>query len=378
MTTLLDQDDEDDIGFVPFRPIPAAVAHRVEDFPPLTLAQYRKIDAAAEKARADDDARNAQRERDDERLAQARLAHESFAVQMQRSGDMSDATRRQLKKYERAVKAIQDQNNATYRRRPDSFGPLLERIWSFLRNDGGRRYRDCPVLLDLGGESESVALKTIRAAIEDRKSEHEAAKAADVPLPDAERALVNAIERKARDGRIGFKACLRREEQTTGRRAPGTIRWPEDEEVWPDGGGRFTHDRANAMVVWLFKDQIIKRGLAELRDVASDDALSDSDRRARMAELDKQILELERQEEALIRVLEAKGTSVSRRNDASVLAVLGIEVDDGTRRKSDPDDFMSDDSDDDPRGDKWAKKRGAELDARAKKARKHRKGDWLG
>jgi hypothetical protein len=102
------------------------------------------------------------------------------------------------------------------------------------------------------------------------------------------------------------------------------------------------------------------------------------DKAERLAENDRRVTDRAYDEELAYRAAVAAGHAVQRRPKFPLMAALQIAFGNRPRKhKADPDDFMSDDSGDDARGDQWAAKRRAELDARTKKLRKHKR-DWLG
>lgn len=81
------------------------------------------------------------------------------------------------------------------------------------------------------------------------------------------------------------------------------------------------------LFAWLDPDRLIARLCAEV-DAHRNDAdaeMTDAARAARLAEIETEILALDRQEEALIEGAKAAGHDIQRRSSASPLALLGIE-----------------------------------------------------
>ncbi|WP_157140166.1 hypothetical protein [Roseibium aggregatum] len=76
--------------------------------------------------------------------------------------------------------------------------------------------------------------------------------------------------------------------------------------------------------VWLLSDEIKQKLSALIPD--DPDALSDEERTSILQQLAERRLNLERIEEALIEAASAEGRAIPRRPDASVEAILGIEV----------------------------------------------------
>jgi hypothetical protein len=94
--------------------------------------------------------------------------------------------------------------------------------------------------------------------------------------------------------------------------------------------GKTGSDQAAALLVWLFSDQIKERLRKELKAQRNKDTgslvLSAAEREHRLASIDKLILDKEREEEWLIRDAEQEGTTIPRRDKASPLAILGLQI----------------------------------------------------
>jgi hypothetical protein len=79
-------------------------------------------------------------------------------------------------------------------------------------------------------------------------------------------------------------------------------------------------------LAWLHGDAIKAQMAKDLRELADDEgAMSDAQKAQRIAELEAEILDLERTEEAIIEELEKSGP-IQRRDDASIFAVLGLKA----------------------------------------------------
>ncbi|MFD2185004.1 hypothetical protein [Rhodoplanes azumiensis] len=81
-----------------------------------------------------------------------------------------------------------------------------------------------------------------------------------------------------------------------------------------------------ALLAWVCKDQLLAaldREVAEISDDAA--ALSDAERAEALATIERDQLAVEREEEAIARQIEQTGSSVRRRVDADVRAVLMVE-----------------------------------------------------
>jgi hypothetical protein len=91
------------------------------------------------------------------------------------------------------------------------------------------------------------------------------------------------------------------------------------------GIGSAEHVDALALVAWLHRDALIAR-LEEEIDAQADDAkaLSDEARSTKTAEIRSAILTAEREEEAIIRLIEQEGAEFERRADADPRAILSV------------------------------------------------------
>lgn len=77
------------------------------------------------------------------------------------------------------------------------------------------------------------------------------------------------------------------------------------------------------MLIWLFKPQLIDALEKEIDAIADDAAaLSEADRDRLMAEVERDLLAVQRDEEFFIR----QAANVARRRDAHPLAVLQLEM----------------------------------------------------
>jgi hypothetical protein len=84
-----------------------------------------------------------------------------------------------------------------------------------------------------------------------------------------------------------------------------------------------------ALLMWLCPDELIAALSLELKNsqpMRDGEALSASDRKARVHELQTKISDLEYREEALIERAAAGGTEIMRRIEASPTAILGITI----------------------------------------------------
>jgi len=80
------------------------------------------------------------------------------------------------------------------------------------------------------------------------------------------------------------------------------------------------------LIAWAAPGLILDAMFAEIDCRASGNGLSDEERAKRLAALDKEQLQAERAEEAVITLAAEHNVEIMRRPDASPLALLGVEV----------------------------------------------------
>jgi hypothetical protein len=92
-------------------------------------------------------------------------------------------------------------------------------------------------------------------------------------------------------------------------------------------GGSIEVEDAAGLLAWACRDQILAAVDAEISAMQDDEnALTESQRNERMADVLEQILDIERQEERIGELIEAAGGDYIRRADADIRAVLCVEV----------------------------------------------------
>jgi hypothetical protein len=102
------------------------------------------------------------------------------------------------------------------------------------------------------------------------------------------------------------------------------IRWPRHTIYMPESVHKDVPD-GFALVAWLHRDALIAAIEKQIDEQANDEAaLSDQQRRERFAALFNELLEYEREEEALIREARGSDFNIDRRVDADPRAVLGL------------------------------------------------------
>lgn len=93
----------------------------------------------------------------------------------------------------------------------------------------------------------------------------------------------------------------------------------------------------SAMLHHLLHDEIVRQGTKKLKEFYATKPLviPESEREARIAEIDAEILAESRREEALIEIAESKGIRILRRPNAPPFAVLGVAVGSAAKAQDD-------------------------------------------
>jgi hypothetical protein len=165
------------------------------------------------------------------------------------------------------------------------------------------------------GEGETLADAILRIRTELATVQREMAAVRALPPAAAEvRAAVKAeVERKAAAGqpRVAFDG------------AKVSVAWP-DVMLYATPGAALSAPSGSAsdFVAWLFKDQLLKRFAAHEGELSG--GISTTERKARIAELERRAFALELEEESLVEQAIDAGVECHRRPDASPFAVLGI------------------------------------------------------
>ncbi|QWG18711.1 hypothetical protein KMZ68_02090 [Bradyrhizobium sediminis] len=181
------------------------------------------------------------------------------------------------------------------------------------------------------GKTQGEAVEELRNRQRDLNGEKQAVVKQPVPFEDALARVIADVDAKARamDVRPAMRLKTSVNDYVSHRvgrhsEMQGHVEWPSAEEI-VESGRRVEMDQGNALVSWLFRDEIIARGTAELKKhYGNAKGMSAEERARRIAEIDAEILEAERQEEAFIRMAEDAGMTIWRRPNAHPLAVLGI------------------------------------------------------
>lgn len=191
----------------------------------------------------------------------------------------------------------------------------------------GAKYEHAPVEVKLAkGQTAAAALAAKRAELDELATQRRAVSVALLPLADAEKRIRDDVHRHALapdasgTTRIRTTAIGLRSSQ----QSQGNLRWPT-EQISHGGGSTSEVDLAFRFLCWLTPESIVTKLVAELKEsYRGKTAMSLEEREAKLAELDALRLETEREEEAIVRLLEDGGVTVFRRPNATVEAVLQL------------------------------------------------------
>jgi hypothetical protein len=158
------------------------------------------------------------------------------------------------------------------------------------------------------GETLSAAIGSVREEIAATKRDLQSVRSAPMPASELKRLAEERVVSLMRQGKVGV-AIVRDELKLSFK---GDMAAPED---------------VLALLSWFAPEQLLRRLEYEIDQLpARDDALSADARIKRAAELEAQLLELERREEALVMRAADDGLDVLRRPDANPCCVLGVVV----------------------------------------------------
>jgi hypothetical protein len=174
------------------------------------------------------------------------------------------------------------------------------------------------------GENYAQAVERCRRRLRELAADMKKYATAAIPSSRAKQIIRAEIERCAENGRPNVTPVVDHGEP---------IRWPMA-EINRFGGQRLGSSIGQAetfdglaVLTWLFKPQLIDALEKEIDAIADDTAaLSDADRAKLMAEVERDMLAVEREEEFFIRRAREDGVTVTRRRDANPLAVLQLSL----------------------------------------------------
>jgi hypothetical protein len=181
------------------------------------------------------------------------------------------------------------------------------------------------------GQTPVEAVEACRNRMGELASEKRDVLKQPLPFEDALARVIADVDAEARsiDVRPAMRLKAQASEWVTPRvkrkpDAQGHIEFPSRAEI-VEGGRHVEMDQGNALICWVFRNQVIERCTAELKkQYGNAKGVSAEERARRVAEIDAAILAEERREEAYIRMAEDAGQTIWRRPLANPLAVLGV------------------------------------------------------
>jgi hypothetical protein len=168
-----------------------------------------------------------------------------------------------------------------------------------------------PVAVELGrGETLSDAVEAARAEIDSLRRQLAATRQAPLPPTEQQRLAEEYVAGLMGGGRP---------QQINFHRDRLTLRWRDDVVA--------SRDDVLAMLAWVAPERVHAALARDIREQpVRPDAMPAAERLRRVAELETQLLDLERREEALVLRAAGDGLEILRRPDASPVAVLGVAV----------------------------------------------------
>jgi hypothetical protein len=250
--------------------------------------------------------------------------------EISRGTEFPESELKKLGRWEATV-AVLDAELATMRNTPPTTNLPVETLSEFIVDSKGD-FADADVSVTLAkGQNPADAVEAARNRREALVSEKRGVRNQLLPIDDAIARLVADVDAHAEALDFGaivkLRPQLRSQAWSSSERpdAQGHLELPT-RQVAMDGGRLIELDQSHGLICWLMRDALIERGKEELAKLYAGRAgLSIEERAARIAELDAEILDAERAEEAFIRLAEAAGTNIRRRPLANPLAVLGIK-----------------------------------------------------
>jgi hypothetical protein len=239
----------------------------------------------------------------------------------------------EMKKYEATKRKIAQARAEiqVIRSQPETPSLPAETLAEFVNENRGEKFEAATAEVKLPkGQGPLDALKESRGQRESLVAQKLAVLKKQLPLAQAVAQLTADVDRRATPPDLcsvmKLQATTTDHVTSTVARtltAQGHVKWPATQDYFD---GRVVDlDNATGLVCWLFRDAIIARGTAELqKSYAGEKGISEAERSSLIADLDAQILEEERREEAFIRLAEDAGLTVYRRPLANPLAVLQI------------------------------------------------------
>lgn len=156
------------------------------------------------------------------------------------------------------------------------------------------------------------SIEAARERIEELKKQRAAVSIAPIPRDQYVTAAKVALDRAAKTGETFFDPRIRSDDPF---RLISII----------NIDGRATGIGAGALLLSLFRDEVLVK-LESMIPPDGPETLTEEQRAKKLAKIDADLLQAEREEEAFIEAADADGWRIARRSDANPLAILGIEA----------------------------------------------------
>lgn len=218
---------------------------------------------------------------------------------------------------EREISEVRIKRDRRARRRNNDRQMVLQCQRFLNTTPKGRELRDIPILdakyNDVSDLKEGI--EEMRVKIKALQNERRKINAAPLPLADLKEQARQYVDGLAEEGRPTMMGV---------------------HPVFPVPRAEYKNDQQTEQFLrtqaWLDKERLLGALVRELEDTATDgpDAMSEADKSARLAELEAELFELERDEEAFVCEALERGLDIERRVHADPRAVMSVEV---VRRK---------------------------------------------
>ena len=218
------------------------------------------------------------------------------------------------------VERAQELQQQRYRHWQDAEG-LVTRVQSWLNEQRHLTFEicACPSIALNGAPAHLVGV--LRSQISRLAAEHRTIKLAPAPLDDAKRQVRDLV---ARLGATGKPVVHTQFGQLT------VHGWESAEQKGPT-----FHDKTVATLCWLMPDVIIARlneMLEQMPPTIGDVLPVQCERPAKLAEPERQVFDLECEEEATIIHAASQGIVIERRHEQSAQSILGVRIATATAR----------------------------------------------
>lgn len=239
------------------------------------------------------------------------LTGNEVAAERQRLAELDDEIAR--------VAAIVDEQSEAHA----SARALTERVEAFLRGlrpEHTLADRPSPPPLRKG-EDVRTAIEARRKRVRELQAERAAVEAAPIPSAETKRLAHEQISRLAERGRPDIGTLLAGDEGFKFSTILGLVKVPQV------GVGEVAQIDVEGLICWLFGPQIAATINAEIDQQADDEhALTGQQRAARLEQIGRDQLAVERAEVELVEMAREQGLAIQHRGDIDVRALLGIDL----------------------------------------------------